>query len=116
MPRFAAMLRRSVQLAIQRALADADLAPDDPQVRYLALPRIGFVALRDFFRPPVDEVGLRHAEILDLGRATGHLGAGDSIANLADLQSGDRMAPGEIALLLSVGNGHTWSCVAVRRD
>ncbi|HEV2778128.1 MAG TPA: ketoacyl-ACP synthase III family protein [Actinophytocola sp.] len=116
LPRFAAILRRAVQRVIRQALAEADLEIDDPRVRYLTLPRIGSVALRELFRPPVDELGLRHLKVLDLGRATGHLGAGDSIANLADLHTGDRMAPGEVALLLSVGNGHTWSCIAVRRE
>lgn len=116
LPRFAVTLRRSVQQVIRQALADANLTPDDPRVRYLALPRIGSFVLRDFFAPPLDELGLRHTERLDLGRATGHLGAGDPVANLADLHAGDVMAPGEVALLLSMGNGHTWSCLAVRRE
>lgn len=115
-PLFALALRRSVQEAIHRALADADLAPDDARVRYLTLPRIGSFALRELFLPPVRELELRHTEVLDLGRDTGHLGAGDSIANLAELHATDRMSPGEVALLLSVGNGHTWSCMAVRRE
>jgi 3-oxoacyl-[acyl-carrier-protein] synthase-3 len=116
LPRFAATLRRSVQQVVLRALAEADLTVDDPRVRILALPRLGAVALRDFFAPPVHELGLAHTELLDLGRDTGHLGAGDPTANLAELHTTDRLAPGEVALLLSVGNGHTWSCVAVRRD
>lgn len=115
-PRFALALRQAVQEVIRRALADADLPPDDARVRYLTLPRIGSFALRELFMPPVRELELRHAEVLDLGRGTGHLGAGDSIANLAELHAADRMAPGEVALLLSVGNGHTWSCMAVRRE
>jgi 3-oxoacyl-[acyl-carrier-protein] synthase-3 len=114
LPRFAATLRRSVQRVVRQALADADI--DHTRVPVLALPRIGSVALRDFFVPPVEELGLAHTELLDLGRDTGHLGAGDPVANLADLHAGDRLVPGEVALLLSVGNGHTWSCVAVRRE
>jgi 3-oxoacyl-[acyl-carrier-protein] synthase-3 len=116
MPRFALALRQSVQEVIRRALADADLALDDARVRYLTLPRIGSFVLRNLFIPPVRELELRHTEVLDLGRDTGHLGAGDSFANLAELHATDRMAPGEVALLLSVGNGHTWSCMAVRRE
>jgi 3-oxoacyl-[acyl-carrier-protein] synthase-3 len=85
-------------------------------LRYLVMPRIGTGALAQFYVPSVRELELPHAEVLVLGRDTGHLGAGDVIANLADLIAGDRLAPGEVALLLSAGNGYTWSCVAVRRD
>jgi 3-oxoacyl-[acyl-carrier-protein] synthase-3 len=116
MPRFAATLRRSVQGVIRQAVAEAGLALDDPSVRMLALPRIGVSALHDFFIASVRELGLAQLDLLDLGRDTGHLGAGDSIANLATIQADGRLAPGQIALLLSVGNGHTWSCIAVRRE
>ncbi|WP_214408498.1 3-oxoacyl-[acyl-carrier-protein] synthase III C-terminal domain-containing protein [Sphaerisporangium fuscum] len=116
MLRFVATVRDSVRRAVQQALADAGLTPDDPRVRYLTLPRIGSGAQAELFAVPIKEVGLRHAEVIDLGRDTGHLGAGDSIANLADLHAADRLAPGEVALLLNVGNGFTWSCIAVRRE
>lgn len=114
MPRFAATLCRSMQRVVRQAIADAGV--DDARISVVALPRIGAVALRDLFVPPVEQLGLAHTELLDLGRDTGHLGAGDPIANLADLYAGDRLVPGEVALLLSVGNGHTWSCLAVRRE
>lgn len=114
LPRFAAVLRRSVQRVVRLAVADAGVDVD--RVRVLALPRLGAVALRDFFVPPVQELGMADTELVDLGRDTGHLGAGDPAANLADLHAGDRLVPGEVALLLSVGNGHTWSCVVVRRE
>lgn len=115
LPRFAATLRRAVQQAVRQALADAELEPDDPRVRYLTLPRIGSTALRDFFMPPLMELRLRHVDFLDLGRGSGHLGAGDSAANLAEVRASNRMAPGDVVLLLSVGNGFTWTCIAVLR-
>ncbi|WP_248965815.1 ketoacyl-ACP synthase III family protein [Sphaerisporangium perillae] len=116
MLRFVATVRKAVHQAVRQALAEAGLTPDDPRVRYLTLPRIGSGAQAELYKVPLQEVGLRHAEVIDLGRDTGHLGAGDSIANLADLHAGNLLAPGEVALLLNVGNGFTWSCLAVRRE
>ncbi|HEU5269119.1 MAG TPA: 3-oxoacyl-[acyl-carrier-protein] synthase III C-terminal domain-containing protein [Jatrophihabitans sp.] len=115
-PRFGGILRRSVQQVVLTAIAEAGLTPQDRRLRYLVLPRIGAGALAQFYEPSVRELELAHTEVLDLGRDTGHLGAGDVIANLAELMAGGRLASGEVALLLSAGNGYTWSCVAVRRD
>ncbi len=115
LPLLAAAVRDAVHRVVRAALADAGLTADDPTLRYLTLPRIGSGALAELYERPVAELELRHTEVVDLGRNTGHLGAGDSIANLADLIARDALAPGEVALLLSVGNGFTWSCLAVRR-
>lgn len=113
-PRFAAALIDAIAEAVGTALRDAGLTPDDPSVKVLALPRLGVGTLAEFFDPAVGKLGLRHAEALNLGTRTGHLGAGDSAANLADLHAQGRLAPGDVALLLTLGGGFTWSCVAVR--
>ncbi|MEU1071795.1 MULTISPECIES: 3-oxoacyl-ACP synthase [unclassified Streptomyces] len=113
-PGFTAALTEAVLDVVGTALGEAGLAPDDPRLRFLALPRLGSGPLEEFFHPAVARVGLRHAEILNLGGGTGHLGAGDSAANLAALHTGQRLAAGEVALLLSLGGGFNWSCVAVR--
>ncbi|MFK8906257.1 3-oxoacyl-[acyl-carrier-protein] synthase III C-terminal domain-containing protein [Streptomyces sp. YS-3] len=115
-PRFVAVLRRSVQRVVLDAIADAGLTPADPRLRYLVLPRLSTGALGQFYGPSVHELALPHTELLDLGRDTGHLGAGDVVANLATLQDDDRLAPGEVALFLSAGNGFTWSCVAISHE
>ena len=115
-PAFEARLRQAVKHVVHTALAEAGLSAGDPRVRYLTLPRIGLSGLAESFDEPVAELGLRHAEVLNLGRDTGHLGGGDCLANLADLHAGRRLAPGEVALLLSVGGGFTWSCIAVRAE
>ncbi|MDH2428030.1 3-oxoacyl-[acyl-carrier-protein] synthase III C-terminal domain-containing protein [Sphaerisporangium sp. TRM90804] len=115
-PLFGATLHTSVQQAVRQAIAESGLTPEDPRLRCLTLPRIGAEPLARFFTPALEELGLRHTEILELGRDTGHLGAGDSVANLADLDAGNVLAPGEVALLLNTGNGFTWSCIAVRRE
>ncbi|WP_248965814.1 ketoacyl-ACP synthase III family protein [Sphaerisporangium perillae] len=115
-PRFGSALDAAVRKAVLQAITESGLTPGDRRVRYLTLPRIGSEPLAKFFRPPLDDLGLRHTEVIDLGRDTGHLGAGDSIANLADLHAGNLLAPGEVALLLNTGNGFTWSCISVRRE
>jgi 3-oxoacyl-[acyl-carrier-protein] synthase III len=113
---FAVALREVVVRVVHQALADAGLTPEDRRVRYLTLPRLGVSTLAEFFAPAVDDLGLRHVEVLDLGRGTGHLGAGDSAANLAELHAGNRLGSGEVALLLSLGGGFTWSCIAVAAE
>jgi 3-oxoacyl-[acyl-carrier-protein] synthase-3 len=114
--RFVGVLRRAVQQAVRGALDDADLSLDDRRVRCLVMPRIGTGAITQFYEPAVREVLAPHTEVLLLGRDTGHLGAGDPVANLADLHAEGLLAPGEVALLLSAGNGYTWSCIAVRSE
>ncbi|SMC48535.1 ketoacyl-ACP synthase III family protein [Kibdelosporangium aridum] len=116
LPLLAATVRSSVHRVVRHVLADMDMTVTDPRVRYLTLPRIGTGALAELYEGPVAELELASTEVLDLGRETGHLGAGDSIANLADIDAAGMLAPGEIVLLLSVGNGFTWSCLAVRRQ
>jgi 3-oxoacyl-[acyl-carrier-protein] synthase III len=115
-PRFVGVLRRCVQRAVLGAIDDAGLAPDDPCLRQLVMPRLSAGALNQFYIPVVTELALPHTEIVDLGRDTGHLGAGDLTANLADLHGQGGPTPGSVTLFLSAGNGYTWSCVAIRRE
>lgn len=115
-PRFVGVLRRSVQRAVLRAMEEADLKPGDRRLRYVVLPRLSTGALTQFYGPSVAELELPGVEILDFGRHSGHLGAGDTAANLAVLDADNRLQPGEAALLLGAGNGFTWSCTAVSRE
>lgn len=92
------------------ALAAAGLTGDDPRLRAVAVPRLGRTVLDTAYLPAL----ARHttAPVVELGRDTGHLGAGDPIANLADL-SERGLDPGDIVILLSVGAGFTWSAIVV---
>lgn len=114
-PRFVGILRRSVQQVVLRAMEEADLKPGDRRLRCVVLPRLSTGALTQFYGPAVADLELPGVEIWDFGRDSGHLGAGDTAANLAVLDAEDRLAPGEVALLLGAGNGFTWSCTAVGR-
>ncbi|GAB1688983.1 3-oxoacyl-ACP synthase [Krasilnikovia sp. M28-CT-15] len=96
---------------VTTALHDAGLTANDPRIRWLLLPRVGARTRRETYLPAVGS--LTRAEILDLGRATGHLGAGDLAANCAGLVSGGLLARGEAALVISAGAGFSFSCAVV---
>ncbi|MFG2647088.1 3-oxoacyl-ACP synthase [Streptomyces sp. NPDC048436] len=112
---FVARLRETTTRVVASALAEAGLAPDDPALRAVLLPRLGQATARDIYGPAVAAV--TPAPAVDLGAGTGHLGAGDLFSNLAALSGAGPWAlrPREYALVLSAGAGFTWSGVVVRR-
>lgn len=110
---YAGIERHKVTEVITTALRDADLTGDDPRLTRVVLPRFHFDALDTAYRPLL--AGLTTATTVDFGRDTGHLGAGDLAAGLADLLDESLLAPGEFALVLSAGVGFTWSCAVVSR-
>lgn len=105
---FLAANRRGIQRVVAEAVRDAG----DPPLRYAVLPRFGRRTLDEAWRPVLAE--LTDAELVEYGRTTGHLGAGDAAASLADLSRDNLLAPGESALVFSAGAGFTWSCLVVR--
>lgn len=105
--------REKVRTVVETCLRDAGLAPDDPRLRVVMLPRLGRKVLEQAYVPPLVELTTARVELP--GRSTGHLGAGDAIASLADLARTDLLAPGEYALVLNAGAGFTWGCLLVRR-
>lgn len=100
-----------IRAVVTESLADAGLEPDDARLRYAVIPRLGAKAMREAYLPPL--TGCTPAEILDLGRRSGHLGAGDLNANLAELAAGGLLKPGEHALILNGGGGFTFTAVVV---
>ncbi|WP_158883280.1 ketoacyl-ACP synthase III family protein [Amycolatopsis anabasis] len=104
--------RRSVTTIAATALREAGLAPDDPRLRCAVLPRFGRKTLDAVWRPVL--AGCLRTELLDLGTTTGHLGAGDALAGVAELAWQGILAPGEAALVFSAGAGFTWSCLVVQ--
>ncbi|WP_377268748.1 ketoacyl-ACP synthase III family protein [Peterkaempfera sp. SMS 1(5)a] len=111
-PRFAAVATDAVLRTVTSALAQAGLTPDDPRIRIIAPPRFGAELIERSYRSVL--AGLTKAETLNLGRHTGHLGAGDMVANLADIARARMLEPGQVALMLSATAGFTWSCMVVR--
>lgn len=102
-----------IRAVVEESLTGAGLAADDPRLRYAVIPRLGSKAMAEAYIPPLTDV--TSAEVLDLGRATGHVGAGDLNASLADLARTDLLKPGEHALVLNGGGGFTFTAVVVGR-
>ncbi|MFH9944542.1 ketoacyl-ACP synthase III family protein [Streptomyces murinus] len=98
---------------VTTALEEAGIDAADPRIRVLALPRVGVKVRRETYHPAVE--GLTKAEIVELGVRTGHLGAGDMAANLADIRERELLAPGEIAVTISAGGGFGFTCAIVAR-
>ncbi len=103
-----------IRAVVEEALAGAGLAAGDPRLRYAVIPRLGSKAMAEAYIPPLTDV--TGAEVLDLGRTTGHVGAGDLNASLADLARTDLLAPGEHALVLNGGGGFTFTAVVVAKS
>ncbi|MER6030927.1 ketoacyl-ACP synthase III family protein [Streptomyces sp. NPDC001851] len=97
--------------ALRRALHDAEVDHTDPRLTHVALPRLSDGTLDLMYRPVVES--LVKADVLDLREASGHLGAGDLLANLAHLAAPGVLRPGDLAVVLGGGGGFTWSCAVV---
>jgi len=97
---------------VKTALDEAGLLPGE--ISAVALPRFGSDRIRPVYLPTVTSQFATNVQVLETGRHTGHLGAGDAAAHLADLHSAKSVEPGSIALLISGGTGFSWSCLIVR--
>ena len=113
-PAFGGVVTRSVQQTVRSALEQAGLAADDPRIRVIAPPRFGAEVILHSYTEVL--AGMTKAEIVNLGRGTGHLGAGDMAANLADIDAAGMLEPGQVALMLSATAGFSWSGLVVRRS
>lgn len=111
--KFAGVATEAVRGTVSSALDQAGLAADDPRIRVIAPPRFGAELIERSYTCVL--AGQTKGEIVNLGRHTGHLGAGDLAANLADLERQQMLEPGQIALMLSATAGFTWSAMVVRR-
>ncbi|MGV4982244.1 ketoacyl-ACP synthase III family protein [Streptomyces sp. NPDC001709] len=110
--RFSEIAGRLIRKVIVDSVRDAGLRLDDPRIKYIALPRLGVSVLDSIYAPVLDEV--LKAEALRFGTATGHLGCGDFLANLADLRDHASLQPGDYALVIGGGAAWTWACAVVQ--
>jgi 3-oxoacyl-[acyl-carrier-protein] synthase-3 len=108
---FAGAVAARVSEVLARGLAEAGVTPAEPKL--VLMPRIGVAGVTGVYQPAVAAV--LPAPVVDLGRHTGHLGAGDLTANLAAACDDELLRPGEIGVALSAGAGMTWTCVVFRR-
>ncbi|GAA0459326.1 3-oxoacyl-[acyl-carrier-protein] synthase 3 [Paractinoplanes deccanensis] len=104
--------RRNVRATLEQALDEAGLAADDPRIRYVLVPRVS-PRLTELMYAGVVASDLK-AELVWLGAHTGHLGAGDMPANMADLVERRMLRPGEFAVVAGAGGGFTWATAIVQ--
>lgn len=102
----------ALTLVIEASLAEAGLEPADPRVRWCLPPRLGRQVIDEAYRPVLAVND--HVTVPEWGARTGHLGAGDVIANLASLLACPDAAAGDIALLIGAGGGFSWSCTVAQ--
>ncbi len=105
-------IRAAVGATVENALADADLSPDDPTIVGVYPTRLGRLVHRQCIQPGLP-AALRHRCVL-LGNDTGHLGAGDMLANLAHIYT-ENLPTGAKAILITTGAGLTASCLIIER-
>ncbi|MFF7690226.1 hypothetical protein ACFZB6_29295 [Streptomyces syringium] len=102
-------LGHCVNRSVRHALADADLEADDPGITGVLLPRLAPPFIDSFVRPALPEPLRGRAWVPDTH--TGHLGAGDTLANVEYLQRCMNVAPAEHVLVVNGGQGVTASCL-----
>lgn len=101
----------SLRRVVESCLSAAGMEPTDPRLRYVVPPRLGRKTLDLAYAPTLTQV--TGAELLRMGEDTGHLGAGDAAACLAQLHREKLLGADEYALVVSAGAGFTWSCMLV---
>ncbi|NKY48866.1 ketoacyl-ACP synthase III family protein [Nocardia vermiculata] len=110
-PRAVPVMRAAVTEAVTDVLAAAGLAPDDPRIELVVFSRLGRTLLRRVYYPALPP-GLPRP--ITLTGETGHLGAGDLLANVSHLQDRRPITPGAYALLVSIGMGFNTTAMLVQ--
>jgi len=105
------VMRECIRAVVGDVLDHAGLAPADPRIRVTLFSRLGRTLLRRVFLPGLP-AGLPDA--LSLTAETGHLGAGDMIANISHVIDNQLLDPGQYALGVSIGMGFTATAALVR--
>ncbi|WP_280263252.1 hypothetical protein [Nocardia wallacei] len=106
-------MRACITTAVTQALDQAGLAPGDPRIRAVAFTRLGRTLLRRVFYPALP-TGLPRP--LQLTADTGHLGAGDLLANLAHIHHNIPLTPGDYALIVNIAMGFTTTAVIIQAN
>lgn len=102
---------RNVRAVLSAACADAAVDPASRRLRYVVLPRIGVATIERSYLPAICSV--TSAQQLLFGENSGHLGAGDVAAGIAELLDLGLLRCGEFAAILGVGAGYTWVCAII---
>lgn len=103
----AAAMRAGAKDSLVRALADAGVVADDPRIRYVALPRIDQLFMELIYSGVFS--GMPQAKLVTFGADTGHIGAGDTFANMVDMRERNMLSRGDLVIFASSGIGDSWS-------
>ncbi|MBS2964377.1 ketoacyl-ACP synthase III family protein [Actinocrinis puniceicyclus] len=102
--------KQMLAAVISSALEQAGIDPAGAGPAVVALPRFAAPSLETYRAHVEDAAG---ASLVLLGETTGHLGAGDVVANLADLLGPGGLRIGERIVLVCAGAGFTWSALVL---
>ncbi len=110
-PRAVPVMREAVRSAVTDVLANAELSADDPRIQLVVFSRLGRTLLRRVYYPALPS-GMPRP--ISLTGESGHLGAGDLLANLSYLQDERPITPGAYALIVSIGMGFNTTAMLVQ--
>ena len=110
-PRLRAVSHECITEAVEKALDRAGLAPGDPRIVRVYAPRLSD-KVRELMIGPVEEkysdrTVCHYSE-------TGHLGAGDFLANIAEAEAAEDLGPGDVVLILGAGGGYSYTCAVLQ--
>lgn len=109
LPYFNKVLDSAITQVVEQALTDASMRPRD--LVGAVIPRLGSKAMADSYLPPL--LAVAPVPLVDLGRQSGHIGAGDFNANIAEVTSVAGLLPGQSVLVLNGGGGFTFTAAVV---
>ncbi|MHC9296506.1 ketoacyl-ACP synthase III family protein [Mycobacterium sp. LTG2003] len=104
-------MQEAVSTAVKTAFDRAALSPEDPRLQLVAFSRLGRTLLRRVYYPALP-AGM--PKPLQLAAETGHLGAGDLLANLAHIHDQKLLDTDNYALLVNVGMGFNTTAAIVQ--
>jgi len=110
-PRLRAVSHECITEAVDNALDRARLAPGDSRIAKVLAPRLSDKVRELMIGPVEDKYSDR---IVCHYAATGHLGAGDFLANIADAETAGELEPGDIVLVLGAGGGYSYTCAVLQ--
>lgn len=99
-----------LQEIVVRSLVKANV--DSSDIRCVAIPRLTRHMRENVFKPAIGLLLGRQPVYLEC--PTGHLGAGDFLANMADMVTTGSLGPGDVGLIIQGGGGFTFSCGIVQ--
>ncbi|WP_280466414.1 hypothetical protein [Nocardia brasiliensis] len=111
-PHVALQMRSCLRDYVSAALSDAELSDPGTEVAAALIPRIGGDLQRALLAGVLPTTA--RTLLIDLHDTTGHLYAGDLLANAAHLIDRKILRPGQFALLVSWGAGFTATCGVVQ--